>query len=1487
MRIRGIGPQGEDMKRATHPCLWLRYAALVLLSLCFTMTAARSAQITNVYSFAGTNGSLIPPSYILGAHVFQGNEGIPCNWLAWQSGYGNIGGATYAAGISTGQRIHTLCPLTIKPTPGYELAFNSFALAVYPAPQPNDLLTTLRWGYKGEPPLFEQSTQTVVPGGANHLSLSPNTGFSDKTFEITWFAQREQAWNVGLGQFSITTLTTVAITQAFAPATIRAGQQSTFTLTLSISDDQIGAQTGINLRETLPAGMTVASAPNPSQCGGVVSASVGGNTIELNGGSLGAFPASCTISVQVTAPAGSYTNATGNLAHNTSNALDGPWTFDETNLGSATLTVAPVTISGTVFEDVSGDLLADGTIGGLSNPGLSGRTVRLFNSAGAQVGPTATTGSSGAYQLNLDSPGTYYVAVDAPTVTAAGTSGVVAEQTYASAGGGNGGTAGGAGYGPLCVSTDGSYIQQNAATTSNAASNPANGACYGGRRGAVADSGTTALDSKEHMIRVVSDGSAEIVGVDFGFSFNVVTNVNDAGQGSLRQFIANANAITATSGAGGEPDGGANSLRFVPALPMNGSDWWQIAPASQLPAIAAPRTTIDGTAYDNVNGTSAFLRGAIGTGGLVGADWNSVVLSQVQSPKLALANGLSADALTIAASANDTTIQNFGVFGTTGGAGGGITKTAAGTITGLLLRGNVLGVLPNGAASGGTLLLGLRITDTANGSFEISNNYIEGPRDAGIQLGTVTHGAPGNYIVSNNEVADTGSDAIQLFRSSHITLQGNLVARSDMVGIELWENGGNNLLTQNSVVDSRGTGSEAAAVRLTVGSNNIVTFNRLVGSTGGPGILQRNSSTGNRLSQNQFGGNAGNAIDNSPSDAPDGVTISSACVVNGTQLGRPVLSSAVLIGNSLQLAGSYCATGTYRLEVYKVASGSTGDIGSGGLQAGEGGTYLGALTGLSGGALNSTLPLSPGELVAGSDHVTAILIRETAIGGAEGDTSEFSANALTVSVPFITLAKVSLGGVGAFSFAGGAVNGNGFPADGSYVVVTVAPDQAVDGAPVPLAAADAATEIVETMPAGWVLEGARCEDRRAATTGNPAGPVIGSVADGRTLLIPAENAKAGADLLCTFTNRFRGLAVEGRVILDNGIGGGIAHNAIQDGAEQGLSTVSLRLTDCGGLDYARGESDAAGHFALSLAAVPAGTPACLERAALAGHLGVSLAAGDTGGAAPTPADYGVLRFTPAADTGYSGVVFGLIAIPALATPGKAVVEPGGATLLPHRYSATTTGEVAFSLADVTGVPDAALFATTILRDADCSGTIEAGEGPVPATTAVQAGDVICLLVRVQAGVNAPEGGKLDYALLAATALSGTLAVLQPASNQDNVIVGTGTVSVTKRVRNVTQGGAFGVSSTGAPGDVLEYSIIFINPSSGMVGDVKVHDETPEYTTLDEATAVVQDPGGLDCQPAVPPGGGSAGYAGPLRWDCTGTMPPGDKGEVSFKVRIDQ
>ena len=52
------------------------------------------------------------------------------------------------------------------------------------------------------------------------------------------------------------------------------------------------------------------------------------------------------------------------------------------------------------------------------------------------------------------------------------------------------------------------------------------GGCYGGQRGAQSDDAST-LATAEHVTRVVVAGGANASGIDFGFSFNVVTTTRD------------------------------------------------------------------------------------------------------------------------------------------------------------------------------------------------------------------------------------------------------------------------------------------------------------------------------------------------------------------------------------------------------------------------------------------------------------------------------------------------------------------------------------------------------------------------------------------------------------------------------------------------------------------------------------------------------------------------------------------------------------------------------------------------------------------------------------------------------------------------------------------------------------------------------------------------------------------------------------------------
>ncbi|HZF24986.1 MAG TPA: hypothetical protein VEZ88_01905 [Steroidobacteraceae bacterium] len=138
----------------------------------------------------------------------------------------------------------------------------------------------------------------------------------------------------------------ITVGKAFAPSTIVTSVTSTLTVTLTNANTV--ALTAAAFSDTYPAGVVNAATPAPATtCGGTVTASAGGSTLTLSGGTIPAS-GSCTVSVSVTsASAGTYTNTLAARAVTTS-------TVYNDSAASAVLTVKSppsVTKSSAVFSD--------------------------------------------------------------------------------------------------------------------------------------------------------------------------------------------------------------------------------------------------------------------------------------------------------------------------------------------------------------------------------------------------------------------------------------------------------------------------------------------------------------------------------------------------------------------------------------------------------------------------------------------------------------------------------------------------------------------------------------------------------------------------------------------------------------------------------------------------------------------------------------------------------------------------------------------------------------------------------------------------------------------------------------------------------------------------------------------------------------------------------------------------------------------------------
>ena len=501
----------------------------------------------------------------------------------------------------------------------------------------------------------------------------------------------------------------------------------------------------------------------------------------------------------------------------------------------------------------------------------------------------------------------------------------------------------------------------------------------------------------------------------------------------------------------------------------------------------------------------------------------------------------------------------------------------------------------------------------------------------------------------------------------------------------------------------------------------------------------------------------------------------------------------------------------------------------------------------------------------------------------------------------LTIKKISLGDIGSFNFKGTAANANGFTTDNSYAVHTLTAGVAAAGATANLAAINTLTEIQETVPAGWVQNMASCVDANYATSGNPQsnfGVLVGS-----TLQIQAANVLAGADLQCTFTNTFVGLALSGKVIQDTGVGSGTAHDAEQNGSEPGHSGVTLALSNCSGTVYSTTTSGADGSFSLSLSGVPAG-PVCLVETLPTGYNTVSVNVGTTGGTY-TPGTT-TLRFTLAANTAYSGVVLGDAPLSTLTSDGAQQAAAGQPVTYAHVYTAGSAGRVVFSSVD-SPLPSGSVWTSVLYLDSNCNGTLDGGDTVLTAAINVVAGQQVCILDRVTSPAGAANGAQ-DITTVNATE-TWTVPKLTPGSqnhvlkNTDTTTVSSAGLTLLKDVRKLASCPADAATSlansttyasngTARPGDFLEYRLRYSNNTAAPLTALKVYDVVPAYTQFVRALCLITPTNGISsCAVSQQPASGAT--SGSLAWtlgDAGGAvtgLQPSSSGSVSFCLQVQQ
>jgi hypothetical protein len=637
-------------------------------------------------------------------------------------------------------------------------------------------------------------------------------------------------------------------------------------------------------------------------------------------------------------------------------------------------------ISGNVFEDPN---YGGGAGRPLNTPATSGRAnarVEIYDATGAFKGFT-TTDSAGAYKFDANNviggvlAGNYKIRVVNSTVTSSRPgyiSTLVPVQTFRT------------------DATTGSIIN---VTDHVGGENPAE--VDAAANTTSANFATLNTPTQEaQSLTVVQVGTTDVTGIDFGYNFDTIVNTNNAGQGSLRQFITNSNALKNTNLAQeGQTAGKEVSIFMIsdgaarPGLSggystgINGNGGNVSAAVISLTSnfsITDNDTHLDATTQTtNVGDLNS---GIVGTGGTVGVD--NLALSNIPKPEVVLdLRAVPANTNAIIVSGGNTLLKGFAIYGY---------RTTNNLAT--LLKGAIVidGAVPNGSPAIITQLLGGTMADGSDpgvptidvgytlqtaGAANISNNYLAYNSDA-ITFEN-TNGTNVNFI--DNEVAyngpknNNGSNASGIYAdqietvegTKNILLQRNLIRDSSKPGYTSSQGQGiqisysslitieNNTFANNNVYAINASSSDTTIQK------NIITGTKNTGLGQGSGIAvyyggPLNTGLRNRISQNSIYQNAKLGIDHQI----DGVTPNDG-LISATQpnngIDYPIITSSTLNTGKLKVKGyvgssagnSIFANTTIELFIADDDGNNNGEVITGDTRSaphGEGKTYIGTCT---------------------------------------------------------------------------------------------------------------------------------------------------------------------------------------------------------------------------------------------------------------------------------------------------------------------------------------------------------------------------------------------------------------------------------------------------------------------------------------------------------------------------------------------------------------
>lgn len=1136
-----------------------------------------------------------------------------------------------------------------------------------------------------------------------------------------------------------------------------------------------------------------------------------------------------------------------------------------------TTTSSPIT--GTVFEDVNYGGGAGRSRAAAAGVAVPGARVELYDASGNYRGATVTN-AAGLYTLDGWAPGLYLVRVVNASVVSTRPGAIVGlypVQTYR--------TDATAGVVDVTDRVGGEFPGQT-----DASANLANA--------------TLAALTTTQSVSPVTLGTTTVSGVDFGFNFDTIVNASDNGQGSLRQFILNANTL---GNAGLAQVGQAPGVEAAVFMVSNGTarpglraglpnlltgGTVRIVCGTPLPQVTDPFTRIDGASQTtNVGNTNA---ASLGSGTTVGVDALPTVT--LAGPEVEL-RGAAGVAIGVDVQAADVTLMNLGVtsFGTVTGSDASALVRIGATAHRARLERLALGVTALAWADPGAALrargdqvraLGgddgvvrdcligfgpgsaIALTAAANG-WTVDGCVLQANATATSALGQLVLAGGGTLSMSRCLVQDGAGPGLDLATATTSCVLANLTIRGN----------------------GRGTGAVNAGARLggTGGTlmRSVVTANHGAGaqlvSSAATWTLTRNSFFANGSVTTLAGGPASGQVGIDLQSAADDAATGTAPFVTRNDPGDgdgggnalanfPVLASATLANGQFSVSGwarpgatieLYLADGDAsgfgegRTWVATFVEGSASDLDA------SASAYAPPVNGLDQGSdatnrFRFTLPLPAGVAVGTSLTSTATL--------AATGTSEFSGVVLVNT-------GVALAGTVYADVDHDAQRDAGESGSGLALWAKLVAAGGTSASQVAAVAAGSGDYAFAFVSAGtWAVVLDDSNDPSDLAPGLPAG-WIGTQNAGGTLLatVNATNV-AGQDF-----GLWHGSRVDGVVFRDDGAGG-VANDGVRGAGEAAIAGRRVRLVAaaCAGGVCDSTRTDGAGAFALWLPFAAAGS-AGVQEVNATDWLSTGASAGTTSGSYDRAAD--LLSFTAAAGIIHSGVQFGDVPPNLWVAPSALGVPGGTAAHHRHTFTAGSAGSVSIS-AVTTPSPAVPGWGLTLWRDSDCDGTLDAGEPALPAAVALTAGQSLCVIARHQAPLGAAAGALEQATLTASFAYANAAPALGASQALDDVT----TITFANGLviaKSVDQANA-------APGSYLVYTITYTNPGTVPLENIVIRDATPPWTTFDSASCAPVGSGITGCALAQP----AAGATGNLVWTLAGSLLPGGSGSVSFRVRLE-